>query len=80
MNNLFTPTDYDFMIGKTIREEKLNGERFYEYVEDERLDELKNKVIQDINNNLLWYYLVCDELKRREKENGKNSKTKIYKM
>ena len=68
MNNLFTTTDYDYMIGRTIKEEQLNNERLYEYVNDERLEKLRDELIQQINNNLLYYYLVCDEMTLREQK------------
>ena len=68
MNNLFTTTDYDYMIGRTIKEEQLNNERLYEYVNDDRLKKLRDELIQQINNNLLYYYLVCDEMTLREQK------------
>ena len=68
MNNLFTTTDYDYMIGRTIKEEQLNNERLYEYVNDARLKKLRDELIQQINNNLLYYYLVCDEMTLREQK------------
>ena len=71
MNNLFTPTDYDYMIGRTIREEYLNGEVMITDMDLESLKEVREQIISQLNNNLLWYYLTCDVIKLKEdKEKG----------
>lgn len=71
MNNLFTPTDYDYMIGHTIREEYLNDEVMITDMDLESLKEVREQIISQLNNNLLWYYLTCDVIKLKEdKEKG----------
>lgn len=71
MNNLFTPTDYDYMIGRTIREEYLNDEVMITDMDLESLKEVREQIISQLNNNLLWYYLTCDVIKLKEdKEKG----------
>lgn len=71
MNNLFTPTDYDYMIGRTIREEYLNDEVMITDMDLESLNEVREQIISQLNNNLLWYYLTCDVIKLKEdKEKG----------
>ena len=71
MNDLFTPTDYDYMIGRTIREEYLNDEVMIPDIDLESLKEVREQIISQLNNNLLWYYLTCDVIKLKEdKEKG----------
>lgn len=71
MNDLFTPTDYDYMIGRTIREVYLNDEVMIPDIDLESLKEVREQIISQLNNNLLWYYLTCDVIKLKEdKEKG----------
>lgn len=67
MDKLFTPTDYDYIIGKTIREKYLNDEDLYVDMSLEDLQQMKEQIITTINNNLTWYYLTCDAIKIKEK-------------
>ena len=71
MNNLFTPTDYDYMIGKTIREEYLSDEELYVDLSVEELQRIKEQIISQINNNLTWYYLTCDAIRLKESKEKK---------
>jgi len=71
MNNLFTTTDYDYVIGKTIREEFLNNEDLYIDMELEDLEKSREHIINQINSFLIWYYLTCDAIKNKEKEDKK---------
>lgn len=68
MNNLFTPTDYDYIIGRTIREEYLNDEELYVDMSLEELNKMREQIISQVNNNLLWYYLTCDAIRLKEKQ------------
>lgn len=68
MNNLFTPTDYDYIIGKTIREEYLNDEDLYVDMSLEDLKQMREQIITTINNNLTWYYLTSDAIKVKEQQ------------
>jgi len=74
MKNLFTTTDYDYIIGKTIREEFLNNEDLYIDMELEDLEKSREHIINQINNFLIWYYLTCDAIKNKEVEEKKGYK------
>lgn len=69
--NLFTTTEYDYFIGKTIREEYLNNEDLYVDMTLEDLQEAKERIVNQINNTLIWYYLTCDAIHNKERENKK---------
>ena len=67
-NNLFTTTDYDYIIGRTIKEEYLNNEDLYVDMSKEDLEQVKNQLTNQINNLMIWYYLTCDAIKTKENE------------
>lgn len=69
--NLFTTTDYDYYIGKTIKEMYLNNEDLYVDMTLEDLKEAREKIINQINNTMIWYYLTCDAIHNKEKEHKK---------
>ena len=73
MNNLFTTTDYDYIIGRTIREEYLNDEDLYVDMSLEDLQKMREQVITNLNNNLMWYYLTCDAIKIKENQDKKKN-------
>lgn len=68
MTNLFNPTEYDYIVGKTIKEEYLNNEDIYEGYNIEELKQMKEQFVSEINNLLTWYYLTSDAVKQKENE------------
>jgi len=74
MNNLFNPTDYDYIIGRTIREEYLNDEDLYVDMSLEDLQQMREHIITTINNNLIWYYLTCDAIRIKENQEKRKQK------
>lgn len=69
MNNLFTETEFDSIIGTTIRETYLNGEDLYSGLSLEEVALLKEQLFSEINNQLIWYYLACESIKRKGHNN-----------
>lgn len=76
MQKLFTPTDYDYMIGRAMREEYLNDEDLYVDMSLEDLQQMREQIITQINNNLTWYYLTCDAIRIKEKQEWLNESSK----
>lgn len=66
MKNLFNPTDYDYIVGNTIKQEQLNNEDLFEIYSLEELNVMKDQLISEINNLLLWYYIVADSIRTKE--------------
>lgn len=74
MNRLFAGTEFDSIIGNTIKETILDNEDIYSGLTLEEAILLKEQLLNKINDNLMWYYLTCDAIKRKE-GNYDNSNT-----
>ena len=66
MNRLFNGTDFDSIIGNTIKETILDNEDVYSGLTLEEAILLKEQLLDKINDTLMWYYLTCDAIKRKE--------------
>lgn len=66
MKELFNGTEFDSIIGNTIKETMLDNEDIYSGLSLEEAVLLRKQLLDDINNNLIWYYLTCDAIKRKE--------------
>lgn len=74
MNRLFAGTEFDSIIGNTIKETLLDNEDVYSGLTLEEAILLREQLLDKINDTLMWYYLTCDAIKRKE-GNYDNSNT-----
>lgn len=75
MEQFFNPTEYDALIGHTFKETKLNNENYFNNVPKEDLENLRENLLEKVNELLILYYLTCDAIKTQEIADKKLSRS-----